>query len=336
MIREMRRYLKVGWLKGLHIQTPETRLIIDPTISRLPPDAVVLISHAHSDHTRGFTSSNLKVATNETKRIFEVLTGRNIERFRELPINSSLKIEDIEIEALNSGHMVGSAQFKISTPEGVILYTGDLNNVDSLIVEAAEPVECDLLIMEATYGKPFYIFPSRRGIYTDIVKWSLNEIKHGNIPCFRVYAAGKAQEIVKLFNDYTKIPVISDLKIHNVNRVCNNQHLKLRWNVTDEEPITRKDPSIFVTTQRRYFNNGLSEARATGWNIKMKNSGVMSFPLSGHADFYQLRKYVADTKAKKIYVFTGFIKDFTEYLNKRGIEACPIPSIHQRGLLDFI
>ena len=142
-------------LKGLHIQTPETRLIIDPTISHLPPDAVVLISHAHSDHTRGFTSSNLKIATNETKRIFEVLTGRDIGHFRELPINSSLKIEDIEIEALNSGHMVGSAQFKISTTEGVILYTGDLNNVDSLIVEAAEPVDCDLLIMEATYGKPF-------------------------------------------------------------------------------------------------------------------------------------------------------------------------------------
>ena len=336
MILEMRRYLKVGWLRGLHIQTSETRLIIDPTISHLPTDAVVLISHAHSDHTRGFNSSNLKVATNETKRIFEVLTGRNIGLFRELPLNSSVKIEDIEIEALNSGHMVGSAQFKISTPEGVILYTGDLNNVDSLLVDAAEPVDCDLLIIEATYGKPFYIFPSRRGIYTDIVKWSLTEIKHGNIPCFRVYAAGKAQEIVKIFNEYTKIPVISDHKIHNVNKVCNNKHLKLQWNTADEESINKKDPSILLTTQLSYFKNGFSEARATGWTINMKNPGVTSFPLSGHADFYQLRKYVADTKAKRVYVFTGFKKDFTEHLNKKGIEACPIPSIHQRELLDFI
>jgi putative mRNA 3-end processing factor len=332
----MRSPVRIGWLNGLHVQTEEARLIVDPTTSRLPRDAVALISHAHADHTQGFNSPNLKVSTAETRRIFEALTGRNIENFREIPLNSSMRIGDLEVEALNSGHMIGAVQFRIKTSEAVILYTGDMNYVDSLIVEAAEPRECDVLVMEATYGSPIYSFPSRSIIYSEIVKWTLEEIKKGRIPCFRVYAAGKAQEIVKLFNEYTRVPVVVDPRIDRVNYACSSGGLKLSWESSREEPHDRARPFIYVTSRRSRYPGEFSEARATGWALKMRDPNVASFPLSGHADFNQLSRYVEDTGARRVYVFTGFAEEFSEHVRKRGVDSKPIPLITQRNLWEYV
>lgn len=332
----MRNPIKIGWLNGLHIQTNETKLVVDPTTSRLPRDSIVLISHAHADHTQGFNSPNLKISTAETKNIFEALTGRTIRDFREVPLNSSLKIGDIEVEALNSGHMIGAAQFRIITPEAVILYTGDINYVDSLTVRAAEPRRCDILVMEATYGSPLYNFPSRSSIYANIVRWTLEEIKKGRIPCFRVYASGKAQEIVKLFNEYTRISVVTDARIHAVNEACNSNRLKLSWEASEYAPYEEDGPFVYVTSRRRQYGGRFSEARATGWALRMRSSNVASFPLSGHADFNQLSRYVEDTRAKKVYIFTGFAKEFSEHIRRDGLEAKPVPWISQRDLWEYI
>jgi putative mRNA 3-end processing factor len=232
--------------------------------------------------------------------------------------------------------MIGASQFRITTPEKVILYTGDLNYVNSLVVEAAEPKECDVLIVEATYGAPLYNFPPKTNVYSDIVRWTLNEIKCGRNPCFRVYAAGKAQEIVKLFTKYTKIPIICDNRIHSVNEICNNKLLNLRWSKAEYEPDNKLGPLIFVTSRRSYSYSKFSEARATGWALKMRNSRVRNFPLSGHADFNNLNRYVQETKAKEVYVFTGFKKEFSEYLRRKGLNAEPIPPLLERNLFDFM
>lgn len=331
----MRNHVKVGWFNGLYIQTGETRLVVDPTTSRPPRDSVVLISHAHADHTQGFNSPNLKISTAETRGIFEALTGRTVGNFREIRLNSSLRIGDLEVEALNSGHMIGAAQFRIITPEAIILYTGDINYVDSLIVRAAEPRRCDILVMEATYGSPLYGFPSRSSIYTSIVKWTLEEIRKGKIPCFRVYAAGKAQEIVKLFNEYTKIPVVTDTRIHAVNEACNDNKLKLSWEASEYAPYKEEGPFLYVTSRRRQYGGRFSEARATGWALRMRNSKVAGFPLSGHADFNQLNRYVKDVGAKEVYIFTGFAEEFSEHIRRNGLEAKPIPWISQRDLWEY-
>ncbi|MEM2122463.1 MAG: MBL fold metallo-hydrolase [Candidatus Bathyarchaeia archaeon] len=332
----MRNAVKIGWLNGLHVQTDEIRLIVDPTTSRLPRDAVALISHAHADHTQGFNSPSLKISTAETRRIFEALTCRNVGNFREMQPNSSLRIGDVEVEALNSGHMIGAVQFRITTSESVILYTGDINYVDSLTVRAAEPRECDVLVMEATYGSPIYSFPSRSLIYSDMVKWALEEIKKGRIPCFRVYAAGKAQEIVKLFNEYTRMPVFVDPRVDVVNNICNDDRLKLSWDVFRDELYDRAKPFIYVTSGRHRSCGEFSEARATGWALRMRDPKVAGFPLSGHADFNQLSRYVEDTGAKRVYLFTGFTREFSEYIKRRGLDSEPIPWISQRDLWEYV
>ena len=109
---------RIGWLDGLVIGTPNITLVVDPsTTRRVSQSARVLVSHAHSDHTGGFRHKGLKQSTRETRDIHHALNEHRVANFRSLDINERLTIGDVEIKALNAGHMLGSAQFLINTPE---------------------------------------------------------------------------------------------------------------------------------------------------------------------------------------------------------------------------
>ncbi|TMI58982.1 hypothetical protein E6H14_04390, partial [Candidatus Bathyarchaeota archaeon] len=118
--------------------------MMDPvTLRRVPQTARVLVSHAHSDHTRGFGHKGLKQSTVETRDIHTALNTHRISNFAAIDLNRKVSIDSVEIRALNAGHMLGSAQFLVHTPATSILYTGDINCVDTLTTKAAEPHRCD-------------------------------------------------------------------------------------------------------------------------------------------------------------------------------------------------
>ena len=132
---------KIGWQNGVTITTKDVKLVFDPTPNRkIKNDEHVFISHAHSDHTYGFNSKSMKYSTIETKKIYEVIKHKSISNYNELKIGKKLRIDDIEIIPLNAGHMLGSTQFKIFLPEKTIVYTGDINCVDTLTSKSADEV----------------------------------------------------------------------------------------------------------------------------------------------------------------------------------------------------
>src|SRR5205809_4142289 len=113
---------RVEWHDGLFINTPDLCLALDPsTTRRIPKRARVLVSHAHGDHTGGFRYRGLKQSTPETRSIHSALHDHRIANFRPLEINSQLVVDDIRVKALDAGHMLGSAQFLIDTPDTSIL-----------------------------------------------------------------------------------------------------------------------------------------------------------------------------------------------------------------------
>lgn len=57
------------------------------------------------------------------------------------------------VELLNAGHVPGSTAARIPDPDGTrYLYTGDLSIRDRFYLEGFEPVDADVLAIEATYG----------------------------------------------------------------------------------------------------------------------------------------------------------------------------------------
>jgi putative mRNA 3-end processing factor len=331
---------RLGWLDGLFIGSLNATLVIDPsTTRRIPKTSRVLVSHAHGDHTGGFRYKGLKQSTPQTRDIHRVLHDHRIANFRALEINSQLMVDGIRVKAIDAGHMLGSAQFLIDTPNMSILYTGDINCVDTLTTKAANPEKCDILVIEATYGSPHYRFPPRDRVYAEIVEWALETIKQGRIPCLHVYAAGKAQEIVRLFNVYTHLPVIVNPRLDGVNETYRKSGIHLDWfssDSSDGKTIIDKDPCVYLTTpsDRTHIGRRFSRAYATGWALSL-NGRITAFPLSSHADFDQLISFVKACDPDRVYIFTGFAEELRRALGTRlGLEARAVPSYLQRTLAE--
>jgi putative mRNA 3-end processing factor len=341
MEKECLSCIKIGWQKGVTISTKQARVVLDPVGGRsMGKNTHIFITHAHADHTYGLKTGARKYATAETIKIYEKLRHQRLRNTVPIQMNKCIKIEDITITPINAGHMLGSVQFLVETPERTVLYTGDINCIDTLTTKAAQTVDCDELIMEATYGDPFYVFPSRHRIYARIVEWAAFQARKGKSPVFRVYAAGKAQEIIRIFNVYTTLPVVTNPAVSKVNEAHAIFGVKLDY----VESSSRKGSDVsdgihvFVTTTRdeSITSEKSSRAVATGWALKMRSRNFPSFPLSSHADFRQLVNFVRATKAKKVYLYTGYADIFSEYLLKKlELKAKPLPALAQTELGDF-
>jgi len=331
---------RVRWHDGLFINTRDLCLALDPsTTRRIPKRARVLVSHAHGDHTGGFRYKGLKQSTQETRDIHHTLRDHKVANFHPLKINEKFVIDDSEVKALDAGHMLGSAQFLVDTPDSSILYTGDINCIDTLTTKAAEPAHCDLLVMEATYGSPHYRFPPRETVYAEMVEWAVDTIKQGRIPCLHVYAAGKAQEVVRLFNMYTHLPVIVNPRLDGVNEAHRRSGIALDWfsaSSRDGKNILDKDPCVYITTpgDRSHIGRRVSRAYATGWALSL-GGRLTALKKSSHADFDQLVSFVEACDPERLYIFTGFAEDFGRAIRRRfGREARSVSSFVQRTLVE--
>jgi putative mRNA 3-end processing factor len=332
---------KIGWANGILIETGKSRLLFDPTPGRrLHPEWNVFITHAHSDHTYGFRTPAKKYSTYETLHIHQALRNCEIKRTQILQLEESVKIGDAEVTLLNAGHMLGSCQFEIKTPKFTAIYTGDINCVDTLTTKAAEQRSCDYLIVEGTYGHPSYSFPRRNTMYADIIRWAMIEMKLGRIPAFQVYSAGKPQEVVRLFNVYTKIPVVCSPTISHANGVYVENNVNLEFldsSTPDGKKALRRGNCVYVTSGRSdRLPHNASKAVATGWALQQAFRSCTAFPLSSHADFDQLVRFVSHVNPRRVYVFTGYTDLLAKQIESRlGIEASPLPAITQTKLLDF-
>jgi putative mRNA 3-end processing factor len=166
------------------------------------------------------------------------------------------------------------------------------------------------------------------------------EMKTGRVPTFQVYSAGKPQEVVRLFNVYTKIPVICSPTISHANTVYVENNVNLEFldsSTPDGKKALRRGNCVYVTSGRSdHLPNNASKAVATGWALQQAFRSCTAFPLSSHADFDQLVRFVSHVNPRRVYVFTGYTDLLAKQIESRlGIEASPLPAITQTKLLDF-
>ncbi len=262
---------------------------------------ITFISHAHSDHLNGVHRKKQVIASKETLDLAD-LDAEII-----LPNN---------IRLLDSGHILGSKQLLVDSNGKRMVYTGDIRTRKSILFKPAEISECDKLIIDATYADPNYKFPNGEEIYTSLARWvKENDDKNLIIGC---YDLGKAQELIRILNQYASItPVVNE----NVERFCHiygNFGIKLERHVIgsrEAEEIMKRRFVALVSMKhaKRYFAKKLSEAFgrktlcavATGWALHYHYDVDNAFPLSDHADFYDLKEYIEQTSAKEIEFHSG-------------------------------
>jgi Cft2 family RNA processing exonuclease len=240
--------------------------------------------------------------------------------------------------------MLGAAQFILERNGKRLVFTGDFNLSASLTTEGATPIPCDVLLMEATYGRPDAIFPPREKVYSEIAEWTSQKLKANEIPLFQVYAAGKAQEVIKILNTFLTIPVVVDSTIYKIAQVYQNHGIPLEYigaNTPDGQEVIASGEYAYLTSKRNQqprILQGRKIARAvtTGWAkmFPMKNADK-SFILSAHADFQQLVEYVEKAKPRAVFITCGNRVTFGAVLDKLNIKQLVPQRRPQMELVDF-
>jgi len=265
-----------------------------------PKGDVSFLSHAHSDHTSGL------------KRMKEMLSTPETLELADIPA----EVVDVPgTKMIDAGHILGARQLLIEDDGQRTLYTGDICVKPNIFGMKAEPVHCDRLIMEATYGNPDYNFPSPEETYEDIQRWVRDNDKANII--IGAYEMGKAQEIIKVLNECGVAPVVTE-KTERVVSVYERYGVPLDRVVVGsdeaEDVMSRRFVAVVpMGKAKRYFAKRLEEAFeretlcavGTGWALHYRFNTDAAFPLSDHADFNDLVWFAEQTEAKKIEFFCG-------------------------------
>lgn len=266
-----------------------------------------LVSHAHSDHIPTKFHDKDLICSDDTRKVIEVRKDRD--GLKALPH------EDIEF--LDAGHTIGSVMFHIKSKD--ILFTGDFSTTKRYCGQAM-PKRVDTLIMEATFGKPEYIFPK----YDLIKKEFIDYIKDHKKVSIGVYSFGKAQEICHIL-DEIKINFSVDKSIKRINQA-------LELNYEHEE----HGANVILTKDAL---DGFKRIGLSGWALKNSYTYQFgldeAFCLSDHNDFPALVEFAKECNPKKIYTFHGFNIELAASLRKLGFDAEPLLPKGQKMLKNF-
>lgn len=323
--------MKIRWESGATVEYGGTKIIFDPQ-PRSPNHKASFITHAHVDHSYAFRLKYMsKFSSEETMRIV-ALDGCKVERWQPLTLKGKVRFDDIEVTPHPAGHVLGSYEFEVNTPDGTVLFTGDINTRENRIVAPAEPVECDVVIIESTYGSPGFTFPPDEIVADRMVRWANEILGEGKIPVFQADAIGNAQEIVRIFNENTNIPVISHTRVSRVNEVYRRYGHKVEYidiGSGEASELISNGNAVVVAPKRlsRPFGFRYVSAIVSGWSLKIRRE---SFPLSDHADFPNLIDFVVECKPKMVLTYHGgrFNEVLAKYIERRlGVRAYPIDLI---------
>jgi len=314
--------LRVRQQRGVVVEYKGSGVVLDPTGNDY--SYPVFVSHAHADHVAAFKyPDKLKYATEETHQILHALGWKHLDNWQRIKINDKIKIDDIEVHVHNAGHVLGSVQFEINTPEGTVLYTGDIGLEESYTMHPAESIKCDILVVETTFGAPIFAFPKRREIALDMVRWATMEsIPSGKIPVFKTDSIGNAQEVIRVFNSLTKLPVVTAKSATKVSEIYRGFGHSLEYydykSPEGEELLEGRKCAIITPKGSKLNYENVDPALASGWAV-LFGSRQKAFPLSDHADFKSLLGFIRRCNPKRVLTFHGgtMTKEFPEYVRKK-------------------
>lgn len=222
-------------------------------ISAIGGPDVVLVTHAHTDHTGALplileqyphvpvfatqpTVDLVRVLQSDAQRIMrnkheeegelplfdEISVQRLMDAFQVVTFGQNVKLSDyLQVTYYVSGHIAGAAMLVLESPEGTLILSGDLSLTEQrAVVKAQIPrIQADALVLESTYGGRLHanrIAEERR-----LIEKLKAVTERGGKVLIPAFALGRAQEVIQIilaYRDELAIPVYVD---GMVRAVCN-------------------------------------------------------------------------------------------------------------------
>src|SRR5437660_142622 len=322
--------IEVRYECGVYL--PSHDLWLDPW----EPKRFAFVSHAHGDHIAPHEEI---ILSKRTARLLQTrMPGTRIEHA--LPFGEQRRVHDVDLTLLPAGHIFGSAQLLLANGSETLLYTGDFKLRHGKSAEPAEWREADTLIMETTFGLPRYQFPSTEKVVEQIIAFCRDAIEDGGVPVLLGYSLGKAQEILCSLDGAGLTPMLHG-SVYQMTRIYEQFGQSfckyVRYNKNDVAgkvlicpPSASHSPMIEKIPRKRV-------AMISGWAVEpnaiYRYQVDVAFPLSDHADYNDLVRYVDLVQPKRVLTLHGFAGEFARDLRERGIEAWALSEENQMELM---
>jgi putative mRNA 3-end processing factor len=272
-----------------------------------------VVTHAHADHLYGLRSS-LKACekvlmTKATRDLTETLNIamqlKDSKTVKTLEYGKVLKYGDEKISLLKADHILGACQVLVEDAGGIrIVWSGDFR------LEGTPIVDCDVLVIEATYGSP----SCRRNFKIDVrellVSMIEKRLRGGTVYVFGYH--GKLQEIMQILRTAdVEVPFVMPERVFDVTKVCEKHGMRLGClsRSTDKEGHELLDANLpcvafYHMNQRQHVGLRNSRICVSGWEFRVPCRQIGDrehlVALSDHSDFDGLIEYVKRSKAKQV------------------------------------
>jgi putative mRNA 3-end processing factor len=306
-----------------------------------PSRPLRVVTHAHADHLYGLRSSlkrcekvlMTKATRDLTETLNESLKLKDIPTLKTLEYGKILKYKDEKISLLKADHILGAAQVLVEDAGGIrIVWTGDFR------LDGTPVVDCDVLVVEATYGSP----SCRRNFDVDVrellVSMIEKRLRGGAVYVFGYH--GKLQEVMQILRDAdVAVPFVMPERVYEVTKVCEHHGMRLGCLSlsTDNEGhqlLEGNLPCVAFYHMNSRQHVGLRNARicVSGWEFHSPCRQIGDrehlVALSDHSDFDGLIEYVKRSKAKQVITdnYRSNGDALAREINKRlGVSAVAMP-----------
>ena len=290
------------------------------------------VSHAHSDH---IARHKEVLCTPGTARFLHArMPGRRI--VHEVPFGRPHALEfGVTATLYPAGHILGSSQILLESEEhGSLLYTGDFKLRPGLAAEPCATPRADALIMETTFALPRYVMPPETEVAAQMVAFCQQTVADGAVPALLCYSLGKSQEVLRAIAA-AGLPVMLHAETLRLTRIY--EKLGVTFPAFREFDAREVGGHIVICPPHSdgLLNRipGVRTAVVTGWALDpgaiYRYRCAAAFPLSDHADYPGLLRFVELVQPKRVYTLHGFAREFAATLRARGIDALALGHANQ-------
>ncbi|HMJ05574.1 MAG TPA: MBL fold metallo-hydrolase RNA specificity domain-containing protein, partial [Chthoniobacterales bacterium] len=322
--------IEVRYERGVYLPTED--LWLDPWDAK----RLAFVSHAHSDHIAAHAEI---IVSERTARLMQArLPGERHEHV--VPFAERTNVCGLDLMLLPAGHIFGSAQFFLENDRGTLLYTGDFKLRPGRSAEPTEWREAETLIMETTFGLPRYRFPATEDVIAQIVAFCRDALEENAVPVLLGYSLGKAQEILCSLAGAGLQPMLHG-SVFRMTRIYEQFGQPCgAYERYDANHVAGKVLICPPSANRSRMLEKIPRKRVamiSGWavdpNARYRYQVDAAFPLSDHADYTDLVRYVELVQPKRVLTLHGFAAEFARDLRERGIEAWALSQENQLELM---
>jgi putative mRNA 3-end processing factor len=294
-----------------------------------------VITHAHGDHARPGSAAYLCAYASAPLLRRRFGADAHIES---IPYGQATTLGGVRVSFHPAGHVLGSAQVRIESAEGVWVVSGDYKRAPDPTCQAFEPLRCDTFITESTFGLPIYRWDATSAVIDEIKGWWDANAADGRTSVLFCYVVGKAQRILAELMRVTDRAVY----VHGMMQGMIDVYRESGVAMLPVAPVierARGARSAAASFAGELVLAPLS-ARGTPWMRRLGEvsdgfaSGLMrvrgvrrqrafdrGFVLSDHADWPALLETIRETGATRVLATHGHAEPLARFLSERGIES---------------